>query len=499
MTSSDVLRATERASAPGILTRREIGALLAIFLLTLPAVTARLYSSDEVQYYAYLRSLWFDRDVSFDNEYRHFYERGVARTPGFAATFLETRTPTGLRENFGTLGSAILWAPFYGIADVATRALRAAGRDLPADGFSTPYIASVAYGSAVYGFLALLLSMAAARRLVGPPGASVVAGLAVWFGTPLLFYMYAAPPFAHAPSAFAVALFVTVWLRVRERWTPAGLAALGASAALMTMVREQDVFYALGPAVDFLLAWAGARRAGRGSVALWAGSAAVGLTAFVLIYLPQLLAYLSLNGRFGPSTLVTRKMTWTSPHAPGVLASPHHGLFAWTPLAAIAVAGLVWLWLRARAPGGQTGGSRGDPARSDLAGSVADPRRVAGLMLLMLALQVYVSGSVESWTVAGAFGQRRFVGATILMVIGLAGFWRAMPAGLPRTAAALVLALGVWWNMGLMALFGSGLMDRQRLHLAQNARDVFITLPRLAPELAFRYFTARESFYKPPE
>ena len=38
----------------------------------------------------------------------------------------------------------------------------------------------------------------------------------------------------------------------------------------------------------------------------------------------------------------------------------------------------------------------------------------------MVALQVYIGGSVESWTVAGAFGQRRFVALTPLLVIGLA-------------------------------------------------------------------------------
>ena len=57
-------------------------ALAVLFALTLPAVTPRLYSSDEVQYYSYLRSLWFDGDVSFDNEYHWFYDNGVARTDG---------------------------------------------------------------------------------------------------------------------------------------------------------------------------------------------------------------------------------------------------------------------------------------------------------------------------------------------------------------------------------------------------------------------------------
>ena len=47
-------------------------------------------------------------------------------------------------------------------------------------------------------------------------------------------------------------------------------------------------------------------------------------------------------------------------------------------------------------------------------------RRIGWCALLMVALQIYVSGSVESWTVAGAFGQRRFVALTILLTIGLA-------------------------------------------------------------------------------
>ena len=231
-----------------LLTARELRALIALFVLSLPAVTSRLYSSDEVQYYSYLRSIWFDRDVSFDNEYRAFYDRGVARTPGFEETFLRPVTPTGRRESFATIGAALLWSPFYAVGDLVTRIWRAAGSDLPADGYSKFYVAAVAYGSAIYGFLAILLSIAAARKLTG---SGLIAGLAVWFGTPLFFYMYAAPPFSHACSAFAVALFVTVWLRVREKWTPSSMAALAAVAALMTMVREQDAFYAAGAAFDY--------------------------------------------------------------------------------------------------------------------------------------------------------------------------------------------------------------------------------------------------------
>ena len=49
--------------------------LTLLFLISLPAVTTRLYASDEIEYFAYLRSLYFDRDLSFDNEYRYFYDQ----------------------------------------------------------------------------------------------------------------------------------------------------------------------------------------------------------------------------------------------------------------------------------------------------------------------------------------------------------------------------------------------------------------------------------------
>src|SRR5688572_20759820 len=95
-------------------------ALTLLFLVSLPAVTTRLYASDEIEYFVYLRSVYFDRDLSFDNDYRYFYERGIAQGgqlrpdgPGrrgdlFHVTFLENTTATGLRTNFAPIGSAIL-------------------------------------------------------------------------------------------------------------------------------------------------------------------------------------------------------------------------------------------------------------------------------------------------------------------------------------------------------------------------------------------------------
>ena len=139
--------------------QRHVAVLVLLFLLSIPAITPRIYASDEVQYFAFLRSIWFDRDVSFDNEYRHFYDAGVARSDGFRETLLEMQSETGLRISFATVGSAILWAPFYAVADAGVLMARAAGAAVPRDGYSWPYLAAVCYGSAFYGFLAVLLGV----------------------------------------------------------------------------------------------------------------------------------------------------------------------------------------------------------------------------------------------------------------------------------------------------------------------------------------------------
>jgi hypothetical protein len=246
------------------------------------------------------------------------------------------------------------------------------------------------------------------------------------------------------------------------------------------LVREQDAFFVIGPAID--LAWTAVRE--RRVRVL--GPALAGAAAWGIAYLPQAAAYLVINGHLGPSRLVSRKMAWSAPHAAQVLLSPEHGFLFWTPLAVLALAGLALLIVRPRgalAPGSGTS----DPDAA---------LRVGVGLAAMVVAQVYVAGSVESWTVAGAFGQRRFVALTAPLVIGLAVLLARVPRRGWRAATAALAAACVWWNVGLMIQFGAGLMDRQRLEPGRNAYNTFITVPRRLPEIAYRYLFERGSFYR---
>ena len=79
-------------------------------------------------------------------------------------------------------------------------------------------------------------------------------------------------------------------------------------------------------------------------------------------------------------------------------------------------------------------------------------RWIAICAIVMFVLQAYIAGAVESWTVAGAFGQRRFVSLTPLLVLGLASLLE--PPRFRRVMMVLVV-MCVWWNLGLMAQFGT--------------------------------------------
>lgn len=470
-----------------MLTRRELTVLGLAFLISLPLVTTRFYSSDEIEHFAWLRSITFDRDVSFENEYQYFYDANIARAEGFHETFLERRNETGKRINYAPVGAAVMWAPFYAAGHIVALASGA-----PADGFSRPYIASVAYASAAYGFGTVLLCTLIVRRLFGQ---GLAPAIAVAIGTPLLFYAYIAPGFGHAASAFCVSLFVLIWLRARERWSASDAVLLGLSGGLMALVREQDGLLVIGPGLDFLLSSrvfsrglktpgseppGSVRAAGTPrSVRSFFATAAAGTGAFAMGIAPQLLAYKALNGHFGQTETAANKMSWSSPHGLSVLFNLEHGLLAWTPLVALAIAGLVYLAVK----------RRGTPVS-----------RVAALALLMIAAQAYTSGIVDSWSVSGAFGQRRFIALTPLLAIGLAGFFTAASAMsvVARRVAVVAVAICIWWNLGLMAQFGLHRMDRKRLTLAENARVTFLQLPIEAPQIAWRYLTDRQSLYKQP-
>ncbi len=469
-----------RMSRQGTAHRLDRGLLVLaiLYLCSLPFVAHRMTASDAIEYYAYDRSLYFDHDLDFTNDYQGFYDRNPKGLANFKAGFIDKRNPSGHAINNGPIGSAILWVPFFLAGDAAARVLHAAGAATMPDGFSLPYIWAVSLGSALYAGAALVLTYLLARAITGRT-AAFWAALVVWLGTPALFYSHLAPTYAHATSWFAVSAFLTVWFRMRAQRSWFAWAALGALGGLVAMVREQDAVFLLVPAVDELLRLApGVRRPDRawvrdvGTTAL--GGVVMGCCAIVA-FTPQLLVYRTLNGTFRPSSEVSDKLHWNAPNALRVLFDPGHGLFLWTPILLLALVGLGLLIRR-------------------------DYR--LGLSLAVgFAMTLYLNGAFQTWTTAGAFGARRFIVCSPIFAVGLAELFRRYGerAESERTSirvwVPVIVVLAILWNGGLILQYVTLAMDRQRLDWPLVLTNQFTVVPRHAIGDLWRLVRNPGSFY----
>jgi hypothetical protein len=475
------------AGVAGRLLGDRYGALLAaLLLLTLPLVTPRVYASDEVQYFAYLHSWWFDRDLDFTNEYTHFITLYPDSLAGFKRTNLDRiastgerlDTTTGLPLNFGPIGSALLWTPFYALGHLAALALQRVDPGVAADGYSAPYLWAVTVGSAVYAGLALLLLYRLAGRHVGRAPA-FWAALGIWLGTPVVFYSHGAPAYSHAASIFAVTLFLVVWaatrpLAVRRAWQ---WAVLGLLAGLVVSVREQDgVIPAAAIGAELLLALpALLRERSMAALLRLAGRGALFLGAWLVALVPQLITYRILNGNFLPNNNVTQKLEYgaavTAPlNAYLVVLSPEHGLIFWTPLVVPALIGLLWLWRR-------------------------DPTLTLALLLGFLATWA-VNALYSTGPTRGSFGARRFLNCTPVFFLGLAAAYAALRARRLAPLVPVLTALALWWNLGLIVQFSARLMNRQQLELGAILYNQVVTVPGQLLTIAQRLLLSRDTFFK---
>jgi hypothetical protein len=405
--------------------------LLLLFTLVFPFVTQRIYASDEIKYFAYTHSLFFDHDLDFGNDYLHWYELDPVKFKAIRDDLYNTREPlTNLPTNEAPIGTGLLWLPAYALAHVFTSAAQALGADVPADGWSQPYITAVCLTSYLFGCVGLLLCYSLAKSYFGKRLAAAVVVI-TWLATPLVFYTVIAPPWSHATSLMVVTLFIWYWHRTRrtEGRTLREWALLGAAGGLMMLVREQDGLFLFIPFAEAVVAAWGLWRRQRSSINAFLRQWLLGLVVMaigaLIVFIPQLIAYRVITGRFGPSRVVSGKFNWTSPNFLNVLFSPEHGLIPWTPIVAVALVGMVFFWKR--------------------------DRLFSGALLLALLLQVYIAGSFLTWQSASSFGQRRFINSTIIFVLGIAAIMSWVLAnGAPRWLVGGVAALFVAWNAGLL-------------------------------------------------
>ncbi len=397
-----------------------------VSILVFPKPGGRIVFGDATHLFVQLRSLVFDRDLDFRNEYVRIYGlRGGEFGTEWVATEL---TPTGHVRNYMPIGPALLWVPLYLVVAGVETLLAWMGLAAWPDGFDSVLQAVAGLTGVVAATIAAWLSWRLARRHTDATSAAV-GTFAVWLGSSAVYYSLISPSYSHAASMLTSAIFFWYWMSTGREASLRRSAALGALAGLAALMRWQDAIFLSVPILDALL-----RPASWRSRVTSAGAAAV---AWVAAFSPQMAVWQVLYGKPFAVPQGASFLQWTQPHVIEVLLSDNHGLFSWTPLLLLSVAGLAVFSYRRRA--------------------------LALPLTIVLLASWYINAAVADWWAGEAFGARRFLSLFPLFVLGLA-VWVQPPAGAGRvrvTRIVLALAL-VALNVLLLfqyELFMKGLRD----------------------------------------
>ncbi|MFN2238268.1 MAG: hypothetical protein ABR524_02645 [Thermoanaerobaculia bacterium] len=363
-------------------------------------LTPGIVVPDGAGYYVYLPSAILGGDLVFFDEWARI---GAIRD---GVILFKEVTATDHLGNHWPAGSALVWAPGFVLGHVISSATGGA-----AGGWSLPYNVATACVSAFAGLLVMFGTWKVAMRWTTPARAAAAAA-AGWLGTNLLWYSLVNSLTAHAISAALTTGLVLLSLRLREKCDAAGWLAAGMVGGLACAVRPQNLVLVVIP---FVIAWSSAGRSTLVRKLPWYALGGI------LGASPQLLVSWVLYGNplgftyFGDSSPGTpfasfARLWWWEP-----LFSWYHGLFIWTPVALVGVAGFAALWRR-------------------------DRRLALSGIWVFLSFWAINATMERSFWGGFAFGQRKFDALIPFIVIGLG----ALIAARPVISLAAIAPACVW-------------------------------------------------------
>jgi hypothetical protein len=403
-------------------------ALFLVFVLSLPFLQGHV-DGDGIGFYAYVRSPLIDHNFNFASDWQNPKEE-MQRLFLVNHYVDNPTTKTGHLPNYYPIGPAILWSPFLVISHLAVFVSIRLGAHIAPDGHSWPYMAAMASATALYGFIGLCLSFAVARRFVKERWA-FWATIGIWIGSSLPVFMYLYPSWPHMHSVFVNSLFLFYWLRTRGTRTPRQWLLLGLLGGLMIEVHYPNVVFLLAPAHEVVSAYVGAwqkrfqnTRALLDLLQRHSLCAVGGLLALLPTFITRQIVFGS------PFSVGAYSLwNWSSPAFGPVLFSPDHGLFVFSPILLLAVAGLFCL------------------CRLQV---------VLGTICVSIVVAFYCIIAFYPWW-SGVFGlgNRYFLSLTPLFILGLAcAFGLAERLWKSERATALRLVpltlVFVIWNLGLI-------------------------------------------------
>ncbi len=335
----------------------------------------------------------------------------------------------------------MLWLPFFLLSLALARLAHVPGPT----GYTIVSTWLTALGTAVYAFIGLLLAFRIARRNDGRIPA-LLGTVGVWFASSLPIYQYFLAFHPPAVCGAIGAALLTVWNR-DDGWTLGRWLAMGVLAGLLVITHPVGIGWFALPGISLLGLDRGVLHDRMRAGAVFAGGAVLGA-------LPQLIGKTIVHGSPLDSGYVS-EWRFLQPNFFRVLFGAEHGLLSWTPIAGLALAGLIIMFRRGN-------------------------RRLAAGLLAVFVTMLYFIASIAT-SEQSSFGNRFFVLFTSGFVIGVSALvgaaWEARRR-VWRSVTIGVLAILIVWNALFMFQWAWGLVPKRGpVDWAVMVRQQFTTAP----------------------
>jgi hypothetical protein len=400
---------------------------------TVPRVPS-LTGFDDLSYFVYARSLFFDGDLDFRNDYKFIVDLLGPDLAGPSFAEWLAAGGGGRPPNHFGIGTGLAAVPWLAFFHAVVRLAVALGLATSMPPSCGPwYMFAYLCANLFYGLAGLWLTARVVTRHFEPAVARAAVVSCAAAGPALYYFLYQ-PGMSHLTSLGLVA--GALWLV--ERWSSE---ASSPRRRLLAFVWGVDVGFALCVRAANLplvllggaalipprrIGWSRAVLRDRTVEAL--AAAAGGLIAF----LPQIIAWRSIYGHWIANPQSYEAGVWPR-HCVEVLFGRRHGLFFWHPWMLIGVVGLVML------------------GRHNA--------RLALSSLAVLLGMAWVYGNWRVYWLGVSFGQRGFVEFLPLFALGAAAALERLLRLLKSwRAIAGLIALFTIINLHLMICFRGGVV-----------------------------------------
>lgn len=356
----------------------------------------KIIDQDVIMYYGYVPATFIYHDWSFR----------FPSQPGFKGTVWNIPLPNGKSIQKMTMGTAMLYTPFFAVAHLITKATGGL-----ADGYSEYYQRALIWAGVFYSIMGIFLLRNSLSRFFNERVTAWVA-LVLCLGTNLFNYSVWEGALSHVYSFFLFALSLYLFLKWIDKPTLIRSLFLGSAAGLIVLVRPTNAVFLLFPIIYFFTRQTPDKQKSAFLLKQWWKLLLMAIAA-IGVCVPQMIYWKMNTGHYIFYSYLGEPFYFNNPQLVNGLLSYNKGWLVYTPIMWLGILGFglmrpkysAWFW----------------PS------------------LVTMCVSIYIIFSWWCWWYGGSFSARSLVEYYVVMAFPLGAFFS-------------FILQKKWWIQGTIAL-----------------------------------------------